>query len=376
VSSHAPEHQGSIYARRAALLRGAMIDEGVDALILTPGPDMLYLTGFSEEAHERLLCLVVSQHAQSVFVCPSLNAEQVLLNPAGVTDIRDWADATGWHAAFHQVAGELELAGATIAVGDDLAARFLLPIQVMLPGVRFVGGGNLVALLRCVKDDEELRLLRRASEITEAACQAGIDACRVGVTEREVADVIERAITSAGATVSFDTIVAAGPNGALPHHRPGGRVLTHGDVVVLDLGATYENYRGDMTRTVAIGEASEEAQVVYDAVYRAGVAATAAVKPGAIPALVDAAARRTIELAGYGDYFIHRTGHGIGLAEHELPNIVDGNETPLEPGNCFSIEPGIYVPGQFGVRLENLVAVTDDGYESLNSPIPERIPVV
>lgn len=352
-----------------------MIDAGLDAVIVTPGANMRYLTGFSEAGYERLFCLIAPLDREPLFVAPSVNVDQARRNPAGIADVREWNDAAGWHGLVEALAGELELTGGQVGVDDDMAARFVLPLQNILADGFLRSAGTVLSDLRSRKDRAELDALQRAASLTDRAYLAGRAACRAGASERDVAAAIEAAIVREGGALSFETIVAAGENSALPHHSPGGRKLAEGDVVTLDLGARVDGYCGDITRIVAIGQPGEDAARVYEIVLRAHRAALSLVRPGVAAEAVDAAARKVIEEAGYGDRFIHRTGHGIGLDDHEQPNIVAGNEHLLRPGECFSIEPGIYLPGRFGIRLENIVAVTESGVRVVNAPIPERIDV-
>ncbi|HEY3328807.1 MAG TPA: Xaa-Pro peptidase family protein [Capsulimonadaceae bacterium] len=364
------------YSQRLTNLRIAMLDAAIDAAVFTPGASMRYLTGFSEEGYERLLCLIVVADRDPVFVTPSVNAAQTEANAAGIGGVRIWGDNTGWEPMIAALAGQLELGDVTIGVDDNMAARFLLPMQRLLPGARFTSAGTVIADLRMRKDAAELAALQRAADATDAAYLAGLAACRVGATERQIARTIESAIHEAGGTLAFDTIVAASENSALPHHTPGDRALRSGDVATLDLGARIDGYCGDITRIVCIGEPSAEVAAVYDIVYRAQSAGVSAARPGVAAGAVDAATRKVIDDAGYGEQFIHRTGHGIGLDDHELPNIVAGNAHNLREGECFSIEPGIYLPGKFGTRLENIVTVTADGVRVFNAPIPAHPAVV
>lgn len=366
----------SPYSERLNSVRKAMSEHGIDCLVLTPGAGMRYLTGFSAEGHERLLCLVVPLERDCLFITPALNADQVRANPAGVSDIRAWDDSSGWQPALDKAACELGMDGLTVGVDPTMPARFLLGLQQSLPDAVF-RAGDLLAGMRLVKDGDEIAAMQRAAQATDNAIEAAFKACVPGATELDAQLAIEGAIYAQGGELSFAPIVGAGPNSALPHHQTGTRKFSAGDVAVLDFGARIDGYCGDITRVVAVGEASDEARRVYEIVYAAHQAAFAAAKAGVEAQSVDAAARRVIEDAGYGPYFIHRTGHGIGLEEHELPNIVAGNAQILAPGMCFSIEPGIYLPGKFGVRLENIVTIGEDGAcQALNKPISPTLPIV
>ena len=366
----------NMYEKRLSLVRAAMHENGLDTLIVTPGAAMRYLTGFSEPG-SRFLALIIPDDKPWLFVAPSLNAEQARQNPAGIADIRAWDDGTGWEPVLAPLAKELMLDIGIVGIDDDMPARFVLKLQELMPTALFRPAGMALAPLRSRKDALELASLQRAAEATDALIPIAYAACRIGVSEREIASAIGQAIAQGGHADSFAPIVGAGANGASPHHNTGSTKIKTGDVVILDFGAMTDGYHGDITRTVAVGRASDEARRVYETVYQAYSAGVAAVQPGATAHDVDSAARNVIADAGYGEFFIHRTGHGIGLDDHETPYIRTGDYTPLLPGHCFSIEPGIYLPGQFGVRLENIVTVQDDGtVRVLNQAIPPEIVVL
>ena len=367
----------NLYEKRLSRLRTAMQENGLDTLILTPGAAMRYLTGFSEAGFERLLALVVPDDQDWLFLTPTLNAEQVRQNPAGVTDVRVWDDGAGWEKLLAQLAKDLMLDIGIVGLDDDMPARFSLKIAELMPTALLKLAGPAFAPLRAAKDVQELAAMQHAAAATDALIPTLLDACRHGATELDVALVVQSGIAQAGQEPSFDPIIAAGVNGAQPHHHTGKTRLKQGDVIILDFGAKVDGYCGDITRTVALGEASDEARAVYDVVYQAYQAGVKAVRPGASGHDVDTAARRVIADAGYGEFFIHRTGHGIGLDDHEPPYMVAGNRAPLRPGECFSVEPGIYLPGKFGIRLENIVTVQDDGTARVfNQAIPPELIIV
>ncbi len=349
---------------------------GLDTLILTPGAAMRYLTGFSEYG-SRFLALVVPDDQPWLFVTPALNAGQVRKNPAGVTDIRVWDDAQGWETLFVQLSKDLMLDIGIVGLDDDMPARFALKIQELMPTTLLKLAGAAIAPLRAVKDTLELATLQHAATATDALIAIAYEACQVGTSEMEISLAIGQQIARGGYQDSFAPIIGAGPNGASPHHNTGKTKIKHGDVVILDFGAMADGYHGDITRTVAVGAASDEAKHIYDIVYRAHQAAVAAVRPDATAHDVDIAARQVIADAGYGEFFIHRTGHGIGLDDHETPYMLSGNYAKLLPGHCFSVEPGIYLPGKFGVRLENILTVQDDGTAHVfNEAIPPELLVL
>ena len=366
----------NLYEKRLSRVRTAMHENGLDTLVLTPGAAMRYLTGFSEPG-SRFLALVIPDDQPWLFVTPALNAEQARQNPAGVSDVRVWDDAQGWEAVTGPLFKDLMLDIGIVGLDDDMPARFALKLQEMMPTALLKLAGAALTPLRAIKDGLELAALQRAAEATDALIPVAYEACQVGVSEMEVALAIGQSIARQGNQDSFAPIVGAGANGASPHHNTGKTKIKTSDVVILDFGAMTDGYHGDITRTVAVGEASEEAKRVYEVVYKAHQAAVAAVRPGATAHDVDAAARQVIADAGYGEFFIHRTGHGIGLDDHETPYILSGNYTKLQPGHCFSVEPGVYLPGKFGVRLENILTVTDDGTARVfNEAIPPELTIL
>jgi Xaa-Pro aminopeptidase len=366
----------NLYEKRLSKVRTAMHENGLDTLILTPGAAMRYLTGFAEYG-SRFLALVIPDDQPWLFVTPTLNAGQTRQNAAGVTDIRVWDDSQGWEAVLGPLLKDLMLDIGIVGLDDEMPARFVLKLQELMPTALLKTAGTALSPLRSVKDTLELAALQHAAEATDALIPIAYAACRIGASEMEIGLAIQQAIARGGFADSFAPIVGAGPNGASPHHNTGKTKVKTGDVVILDFGAMADGYHGDITRTVAVGEASDEAKRVYKIVYGAYSAGVAAVKPGATAHDIDAAARKVIADAGYGEFFIHRTGHGIGLDDHEAPYMLAGNYTPLQPGHCFSIEPGIYLPGKFGVRLENIVTVQEDGTAHVfNESIPPELPIL
>lgn len=339
----------------------------VDALLLTPGPDLRYLTGLGDvHAGERLVALVLPRNGGGFWICPEMNRQQVEAHRAGVTDIRCWDDAA-WYLPELDRAG---LAGKRVAVDEEMRARFLLDLQARCAASRWTGAGDVMRSLRIKKEPEEILRLKRAGAAVDAVIPNARAACRPDVSEREAAEAIQSALTAVapGWQPAF-CIVAGGPNGALPHHDTGDRTIAPGDMIVVDYGGFLEGYVADITLTFCAGPpADQDAPRVYHVVWEAQQKAIEAVRPGATCGEIDRAARSHIEAAGFGEFFTHRTGHGVGLQIHEPPYLTAGNPEPLEEGMCFSIEPGIYLPGRMGVRLEVLVTVTGDGVELLNVP--------
>ena len=340
-----------------------------DALALFPSQNLFYLSGFREEPGERHLFLFVPAEGDPAFYAPELYAEQVRA-ASWVTDVRTWSDDEDPLAGLSALAADLGLDGGRVLADDRLWARFAQDLRAVLPRAAFGLASEALAPLRRIKDGAELDALRRAGAAADEAMDAvrALGADAVGLTEAELAAEIERSLADAGgAGVAFETHVGSGPNGAMPHHSHGDREIEAGDPVVLDFGTRVDGYPSDQTRTVVFdGEPPERFPAVHETVRDAQAAAVAAVEPGVAAGEIDRAAREVIEAAGFGDRFVHRTGHGVGLDVHEAPYVVAGSDVELEPGMVFSVEPGVYLPDEFGVRIEDLVAVTDDGCERLN----------
>jgi Xaa-Pro dipeptidase len=364
----------SLLAQRVAKLQQALLKHGVDAYLAATPVNMLYLSGFSEPPLERLMFLLVPQAGEPCWFVPSLSAESAAANPAGWQVRYVWHDSEGPVHQLERLAREQNLETAVIAVDDEMPALFLLILQEVLPAALFRRGGEIMAEVRARKDPLEIERLREAARLTDDALASGLERCMPGVSEWAVALAIQRALHEMGSHLAFGIpVVAAGENSSKPHYTTGHRPLQLGDVIVIDYGGVYEGYCNDITRVVSVGTAPDEAKKIYAVVYEAHMAAREAARPGVPAQEVDRAARRVIQQAGYGDYFVHRTGHGIGLSVHEPPYIVEGNDAPLEVGHCFTIEPGIYLPGRFGVRIENVYVITEAGCESLNADPPDQI---
>lgn len=323
------------------------------------GPDLPYLTGYRAMASERLTMLVLAAEGVATLFVPQLEAPRV---PKGPFRLQPWAETEDPLSLVVELVGNPSVT----TVDDQLWSVFLLALQDRLPSTKCVSSTPIMRTLRIRKEPEEVRALRAAGEAADRVVSWLRNERFSGRHEQELAQAVRQAIVQHGHDEAAFAIVASGPNGASPHHEAAGRVMEKGDLVVVDFGGTVRGYRSDCTRTFAIGAPSRQQVEVHEAVQRAQASAAAAVRPGVAAEAVDAAARQVIEDAGYGEYFIHRTGHGIGLEIHEHPYLVAGNTELLETGMCFSIEPGIYLPGRFGVRIEDIVTVTDDGVQALN----------
>ena len=359
----------SVFEDRTRRCRRRLAEVGADAAVLFPSTNLFYVSGFREEPAERHLLLFVPRDGSPAFVAPEMYDEQIR-DDSWISDLRLWADGEDPTERIADLAAEMDLRDGRLLVDDTMWALFTQDLRETLPDATFGLASEVFDGLRARKDEAELAALRRAGaladEVSVAIRELGEDV--IGTTESELAERIERLLAERGGDeVAFGTIVGSGPNGAKPHHRRSDREIRRGDPVVLDFGAYVDGYPGDQTRTVVFaGDPPEEYERVHDVVREAQRAAVEAVEPGAAAEEIDRAAREVIEDAGYGDRFVHRTGHGVGLDVHENPYVVEGNETELEPGMVFSVEPGVYLPGKFGVRIEDLVAVTEDGHERLN----------
>ncbi|MET9730705.1 aminopeptidase P family protein [Streptomyces sp. NPDC006458] len=353
---------------RAAL---AAADAGLAGLLVAPGPDLVWLTGYAPPAAtERLTALVLAPGRDPVLVVPALEAPDAALSTgAPALTLRDWTDGKDPYA----LTAELLTPDGRFGVSDNAWAMHLLGLQKALPGTSYASLTDALPMLRAVKDAAELDLMAAAGAAADATFEDIRKVRFAGRRESEVAADLARLLREHGHEQVDFTIVASGPNGANPHHEIGDRVIGHGDMVVLDFGGLKDGYGSDTSRTVHVGEPTEEERRVHDIVREAQQAGFAAVRPGAACQDVDRAARAVIEDAGHGPHFIHRTGHGIGVTTHEPPYMIEGEERELVPGMCFSVEPGIYLPGRFGVRIEDIVTVTEDGGRRLNDTTREMV---
>ncbi|WP_199432132.1 M24 family metallopeptidase [Qaidamihabitans albus] len=365
-SSHVPD--AATLRARLDRVRRAAANAGTDALLVAPGADLRYLIGQAGGSFERLSTLVVpAGDTAPALVVPRLEAPgyaDVPTDELGL-DLITWVDGDD---PYRLVADRLGTPG-RVAVSDTMVALHVLALRAALGEAEQVLAGPVLRELRMRKDAAEIAALRKAGEAIDRVHARMGDWLRPGRTEAEVGADIAAAIVEEGHTEAAFVIVGSAANGASPHHDLSDRVIERGDVVVVDIGGPIaEGYNSDCTRTYAVGEPRDpDVAGTYDVLLRAQGAAVAAVRPGVSAAHIDAAAREIIADAGFGDYFIHRTGHGIGLDVHEEPYVVGGNDLPLEPGMAFSVEPGIYQPGRWGARIEDIVVVTMDGVEPLNN---------
>jgi Xaa-Pro aminopeptidase len=363
-----------VYARRLEAARRATAEAGLAGLVITPGYDLRYLLGSRAQTFERLTALVLPVDGPPTVVVPRL--ELAALRESAVPElglaVRDWVDGENPYQLVADVFGGGALGGGAVArvavaVTDSMTALHLLPLADVL-GVVPVLATDVLRRLRMVKDAAEIDALHKAGAAIDRVHARVPEFLVAGRTEADVAADIAQAIVAEGHSSVAFIIVGSGPNGADPHHECSDRELAAGDVVVVDIGGPYEpGYNSDSTRTYSIGEPSEDVARRYAVLQRAQRAAVAAVAPGVTAEQIDAAARDVLAAEGLAEFFVHRTGHGIGLSVHEEPYIVAGNDLPLEEGMAFSVEPGIYFPGSWGARIEDIVIVTADGAVSLNN---------
>ncbi|MFC7860545.1 M24 family metallopeptidase [Arthrobacter koreensis] len=356
--------------RRAAETAGRA---GLDGLLVTPGPDLLYLTGYAPVAiTERITMLVVPADGEPRLLVPKLERPDAEAAPAGSNlGIVDWTDGSDPYAAAASLLG----GDGRYAISDSAWAMHLLGLQDHVPGASYVSMTTALPMLRAIKDADEIERLAAAGAAADLAYEEIVKLQFAGRSENDVGAELARLLRRFGHSQVDFTVVGSGPNGANPHHEIGPRIIGEGDMVVLDFGGLKDGYGSDTTRTVHVGEPAAKEREVHDVVRRAQQAAFEAVRPGVECQEIDRVARAVITEAGYGEYFIHRVGHGIGLTTHEPPYMVEGETQILEPGMCFSIEPGIYLPGQFGVRIEDIVTVVPDGGRRLNQT-PHRMQIV
>jgi len=340
--------------------------QGLDALVLMPGPNLVYTTGLEFLLSERPVLAFLPVDMPPALVLPQLEAGK---GQAAGFEVFPYTDEEGYALAFHEACAQLELAEVRLGV-EALRMRVLEAriLQRYIPEVDLIPADELFTALRLVKDTAELDAMRRAVRVAEAAFQAWLSHLYVGMPEREAAARLVAALLTGGAeALAFEPIVVGGENAALPHAVPGNRPFARGDWVVVDWGAVVDGYASDITRMLVFGEPSGKLSEIHEIVCQANAAGRKAVGPGVEAHAVDAASRQVIELAGYGPAFLHRTGHGLGLETHESPFIVSGNALALRAGMTFTVEPGIYIPGLGGVRIEDDVVVTETGVETLTS---------
>ena len=364
-----------IHDERLRRLRARMAETETDLVAVGPSSHMVWLAGLSPHGDERPVMLLISATHAGLLI-PALNVDSARMHTE--LPFYPWADGAGAHAALETLLDDLDARrpGLAVALDETMRADFALLLLDALPGARRSFLDETVSYLRASKDEHEFATLKANALLNDRAMQAGVAALTPGVSEQEVADVIRAYFLAHGARPAF-TLICFGENGAFPHHHTGERRLRENEPVLLDIGCFRDGYASDMTRVAVCGAAPEGYDELHAVLERAVTAAVAAAKPGVPASEVDKAARDVIAAAGYGDYFVHRTGHGLGIDVHEPPYITATSSLPLREGQVFSIEPGVYLPGRFGIRLEEVVIVRGNRAEVL-SELPrdaQRLPL-
>ena len=356
----------NVHRERLSRAAAAAAERAVDVLLITPSPDYVYLLGYRAPALERLTCLIVPADGEPAVVLPRLE-EPLARHELG--ELADEITLVPWDETDDPIRlVQAIVAGSRrVAVQDQMWARVALRLRAALDPTELVEAGPTMSALRRIKSPEEVARLRAAAAAADGVMGAVIGERLSGRTEAEVSRHVRELLLEAGHDAADFAIVASGPNSASPHHEAGDRVIETGDALVLDIGGTRAGYSSDTTRTAFVGDPAPEFAALHAVLREAQSAACEAVQPGVPCSEIDAVARRLIDDAGYGDAFIHRTGHGIGMETHEEPYIVASNPDPLQTGHAFSIEPGIYVRDRWGARIEDIVVCTDAGGERLNT---------
>lgn len=351
-------------------------EQNLDAAFITTPDNVFYVSGFRSNPHERLLGVLVFQNAEPLMILPQMEVPDAR-NAGWNFDVVGHQDTDQPWQLLKQAIENKKLTPSQIAIEKShMTVERLEAIQELYPDVTFTRLDDQLNSMRVVKDANELAILRDAAAYADYAIEVGVSEIAEGKTELEILTAIELALKKKGIShMSFDTMVLSGPKTASPHGKPGDRKIQKGDLVLFDLGVIYKGYCSDITRTVAFGEPSTKQKEVYETVRKAEQAAVDAVKPGVKAMELDKIARDIITEAGYGEFFTHRLGHGLGISVHEFPSVTGNNEMELIEGMVFTIEPGIYDPNITGVRIEDDVVVTKDGVEVLTK-YPKELVIV
>ncbi len=362
----------SVHRDRLSRAAAAAAERGLDALLVTPSPDYFYLLGYRAPAMERLTCLLIPADGDPTLVLPRLE-EPLARHELG--ELADEIELVAWDETDDPIRLVQQRLGGVLRAGvqDQMWARFVLRLRAALDPAELVEAGPTMSALRAVKTADEIDRLRAAAAAADQAMAAIAAEPLAGRTELEVSTRIREHLLAAGHDEAGFAIVASGPNAASPHHTAGERRIEAGDAIVLDIGGVRDGYCSDTSRTAFVGTPDPEFAALYEVLREAQQAACDAVRPGIPAAEIDAVARGIITDAGYGEAFIHRTGHGIGLETHEEPYLVSSNPAPLVAGNAFSVEPGIYIRDRWGARIEDIVVCTETGGERLNTSTTELL---
>lgn len=354
-------------------LLSVMKKDNVDAMLIAPSTDLQFLMGFSPHMDERFQGLFILNNGRYFYIVPKLNREEIESVLGKDACIYAWDDGEGYLGKVKNGFTDFDLISKTIGVNSSTRGVNILDIKETLE-VNFINGNEILEEIRIIKDEEEIENLKKAAQLADEVFNDIIKFIRPGIQERDIKDKIEELFMEKGADgLSFNTIVASGPNSSKPHYNAYSRYIQEKDVIILDFGCKYKGLCSDMSRTVFVGGISDEEKEIYDIVYRSNEAGEKFVKEGIAAESVDKVSRDIIKNAGYGEYFINRLGHGIGYSVHEAPDIKGGNKRILEKGMAFSIEPGIYIPGKFGMRIEDIVVIGKNGPEVINKSSKEII---
>lgn len=355
--------------RRLEKLKYQIDAHGLDGIALVPGPNMVYISGIRCHLSERPIVLFIPADDDPAIIIPTLEAMKAEAAGIPAERIFAWSDEEGYMGAFQRACAYLELAD--YLLGVEFFHMRVLELQILqryAPGLQTARAETVIEPLRMVKESDEVAAMEKAVAIAEKSMKRLVPRIKIGMTEKQVAAMLMQELLANGAdSLSFSPIVCAGPNSALPHAVPTDRPLQKGDLLTIDWGVYVDDYPSDITRTFAVGELEPELAHIYEVVKQANAVGREAARPGVTGQEVDQMTREVIEDAGYGEFFIHRTGHGLGLEVHEPPDMSPTNTRPLVEGNVFTIEPGIYLPGRGGVRIEDNVVVTLDGARTLTS---------
>jgi Xaa-Pro aminopeptidase len=350
--------------RYERILKG-MQSQGWDGVVLWPSANLFYVTGYAPKPDERLQVAIIPASGSPVLIVPKLYANHAK-EECWIADQRDWRDGDDLYALVADVIEEMGLRQGKIAIDDTMGFTQADPFLKACPKGSFGLASSVFTPLRNIKGALEISLMEKSGIISDEVMPLAIAACAEGKTELEIKDFVEVELKKRGMAGPFSNLIASGANSANPHHVSGDRVPAQGDMVFLDLGGAYKKYWSDITRTICIGTPTEKMREAYKQVQEAQELAKAAVRPGVPAEEVHRVAYNHLAQKGLEKYFIHRTGHGMGLDGHELPSINFGNKMLLEPGMVFSVEPGVYFPGEFGIRIEDSVVVSEKGYQSFN----------
>jgi Xaa-Pro dipeptidase len=359
-----------MFTSRLSRLDQLMASNKIDAIVLNPGPSLVYLTGLHFHLMERPTIFIYQRGETPILILPELESAKLaaISMPLKVHTFGD--DPAAWQGVFDQSLTKWKNKSITVGV-EAIRLRFLEMeyLQKAAPSAKFVSGESVISVLRSQKDEHEIECMRKAVHIAQNGLSATLPFIKPGISEQDLSSELIIQLYKAGSSpeLPFMPIVASGPNSANPHAVPSSRKLQPGDLLVIDWGAAYEDYFSDLTRTFAIGQPAPELVEIYKAVQGANAAGRAAGKPGLPAGAVDDVTRRVIDQAGFGSYFTHRTGHGLGMEAHEQPYMFGGNSLTLEKGMTYTVEPGIYLPGKGGVRIEDNIVITDQGCESLSN---------